>query len=249
VTLLEQAARDNAEWCEAVSRSHGVRSRFTPDAWLAATRTPDFYPDAVTLRSSAGRTILRELDLAPGCSVKDSFAALDLADDGFAVTLDARWIFRAPDPEPSRSTQAVPGRPGEPGASDAKTRSPQAALDGIVWSVLEPEALGEWSALHSGVGTFRPSLLAEPGVVLLRADVAGTLVAGAVLSHTGAVVGISNVVSTPGTADDALWRGLTEQVSGRFPGLAMVGYESGADLIAPIDAGFTELGDLRVWVR
>jgi hypothetical protein len=27
----------------------------------------------------------------------------------------------------------------------------------------------------------------------------------------------------------------------------MVGYESGADLMAPLDAGFSEIGDLRVW--
>jgi hypothetical protein len=238
VTLLEQAARDNAEWCEAVSRSHGVRSRFTADAWLAATRTPPSYPDAVTLRSSADRTVLGKIDTSPGCSVKDSFAALDLSSDGFEVLIDARWIFRPPELERF-------------GVREGGSRS---SADGIVWSALEPEDLDDWSALHHAGAdgaepVFRPSLLAEPGVVLLRADLDDSLVAGAVLSHTGAVVGISNVVATPGTADDALWRGLTEQVSGRFPGLAMVGYESGADLMAPLDAGFTELGDLRVWVR
>lgn len=237
VTLLEQAARDNAEWCEAVARSHGVRSRFTPEAWLASTRTPATYPDAVTLRAAADRGILRDVDASPGCSVKDSFAALDLSDDGFEVLFDARWIFRAPEPEdvgPQHST--APG------------------VDGMVWSVLTSDDLGDWSALHSDrtaatSNTFRPSILVEPGVVFLRADVEDSLVAGAVLSHTGAVVGISNVIATSGVADDALWRGLTEQVSGRFPGLAMVGYESGADLIAPLNAGFTELGDLRVWKR
>ena len=232
MTLLEQAARENAEWCEAVSRSHGVRSRFTPDAWVAASRTPAMYPDAVTLRSSADREILDELDTSPGCSVKDSFAALDLSHDGFDVRIEARWIFRAPEPE-------------SPAESTTRDLHPP---DGIVWSTLDAADLDEWSALHASEA-FRPSLLAEPGVVLLRADAAGALVAGAVLSHTGAVVGISNVAAVPGTADDALWHGVTDQASRRFPGLAMVGYESGADLIAPLDAGFTELGDLRVWVR
>jgi hypothetical protein len=263
VTLLEQAARENAEWCEAVARSHGVRSRFTADAWLASTRTPASYPDAVTLRASADRGILRDIDASSGCSVKDSFAALDLSDDGFEVLFDARWIFRAPEPERAGSLGAA-ARPG---------------ADGMVWSVLDPADLGDWSALHSNMTTgdrsaadpsagdpsaadpsagdrsagdrspFRPSILVEPGVVFLRADVENSMVAGAVLSHTGAVVGISNVVTTQGIADDVLWRGLTDQVSDRFPGLAMVGYESGADLIAPLDAGFTELGDLRVWTR
>lgn len=238
VSLLEQAARENAEWCEAVARSHGVRSRFTPDAWLASTRTPASYPDAVTLRASADRGILRDVDTSPGCSVKDSFAALDLSGNGFEVLFDARWIFRAPDPEHA-TAQHAPASPG---------------VDGMVWSVLDPDDLADWSALHSdrtatNRNTFRPSILVEPGVVFLRADVENSLVAGAVLSHTGAVVGISNVVTAQGIADDAIWRGLTQQVSARFPGLAMVGYESGADLIAPLDAGFTELGDLRVWAR
>jgi hypothetical protein len=263
VTLLEQAARENAEWCEAVARSHGVRSRFTADAWLASTRTPASYPDAVTLRASADRGILRDIDASSGCSVKDSFAALDLSDDGFEVLFDARWIFRAPEPE----------RPG------SQSTAARTGAEGMVWSVLDPADLGDWSALHSNMTTgdrsaadpsagdpsaadpsagdrsagdrspFRPSILVEPGVVFLRADVENSLVAGAVLSHTGAVVGISNVVTTQGIADDVLWRGLTDQVSDRFPGLAMVGYESGADLIAPLDAGFTELGDLRVWTR
>jgi hypothetical protein len=235
VTLLEQAARDNAEWCEAVTRSHGIRSRFTADAWVAASRTPRSYPDAVTLRHSANRSLLREIDASDGCSVKDSFAALDLRADGFDVLLEARWIFRAPADE---------------GTENAVQR---AAADGdtLSWSVLDPRDLGAWAALHDDERVFRPSLLTEPGIVLLRADAGGRLTAAAALSHTGAVVGISNVVSLPGARRFAhtLWPGITDQVSRLFPGLAMVGYESGADLMAPLDAGFTEVGDLRIWSR
>jgi hypothetical protein len=59
------------------------------------------------------------------------------------------------------------------------------------------------------------------------------------------------VVASAGSAAlaHAVWPGIAEQVSLLFPGLAMVGYEAGADLMAPLNAGFTEVGDLRIWAR
>ncbi|HEX6872642.1 MAG TPA: hypothetical protein VF163_16210 [Micromonosporaceae bacterium] len=47
------AARNNAEWCELVCRSHGIQTRYVDEAWVAGSRTPPFYPDAVTLASTA----------------------------------------------------------------------------------------------------------------------------------------------------------------------------------------------------
>ncbi len=32
--LIRAAALNNAEWCAAVCRSHGIGSRFTEDAWI-----------------------------------------------------------------------------------------------------------------------------------------------------------------------------------------------------------------------
>lgn len=244
VPLIEQAARVNAEWCEAVARGHGVRSRFTLDAWMAASRTPQNYPDAVTLRRSATSDILAGVDVSAGCSVKDSFCALDLRAYGFEVLLEARWIFRAPAPElGARPVAAANAAAVVEGAVDGDGES-----DGdLVWERIDSTSLGDWSALQGSPDTFRSSLLAEPGVVILAARSAGRLAAGAVLSHTGAVVGISNVVWTGVTSSAGVWRGLSAQTAVLFPGLTMVGYESGADLIAPLDAGFAELGDLRIW--
>ena len=90
------AARNNAEWCDIVCGAHGIPGRFEPDAWVAPTRTPRYYPDAVTLDPEAvARSILGRIDTSsPGCSVKDSFAALDLGPFGFEVMLEAEWIYR-----------------------------------------------------------------------------------------------------------------------------------------------------------
>src|SRR4051812_21552215 len=45
------AATNNAEWCDLVCRSHGAQTLFDDDAWTSETRTPAYYPDAVTLVS------------------------------------------------------------------------------------------------------------------------------------------------------------------------------------------------------
>lgn len=56
--LVRAAARNNAEWCAAMCRAHGVAGEFGADAWAAAVRTPPYYPDAVTLEPATGREAL-----------------------------------------------------------------------------------------------------------------------------------------------------------------------------------------------
>lgn len=94
--LLQTAARNNAEWCAAMSRSHDLASEFRAQAWAAPTRTPPYYPDAVTLVPGADPAALTaRIDTAvPGASIKDSFADLDLTEAGFQVLFEAQWIHR-----------------------------------------------------------------------------------------------------------------------------------------------------------
>jgi hypothetical protein len=98
---LIAAARNNAEWCDLVCRTHDIRTAFTSAVWFADRRTPLFYPDAVTLAPDAQPgDVLSAIDTSPGCSVKDSFATLDLTPYGFHVLFDAQWIERPPTPAP-----------------------------------------------------------------------------------------------------------------------------------------------------
>jgi hypothetical protein len=86
------AAENNARWCDAVCRSHGLATRFAGDLWHTLGGAPRFYPDVVTLRPEAAAQDV--LALAPG-SVKDSFARLELP--GFEVLFEAQWlVHRAP---------------------------------------------------------------------------------------------------------------------------------------------------------
>jgi len=92
VSLVERAALDNAHWCDCVVGAHGGTGTFRADAWTSRRRTPNGYPDAVTLRPDANAALLEAVDSGPGCSVKDSFALLDLERCGFEVLFEAQWI-------------------------------------------------------------------------------------------------------------------------------------------------------------
>ena len=88
--LDEIAARNNADWCVAVWRTHGLTVEDGPGLVLCPARTPRFYPNAVTVERGASPAD-QVAAIAVLCAarpdiplaVKDSFARLDLAPLGF----------------------------------------------------------------------------------------------------------------------------------------------------------------------
>lgn len=228
--MVRAASRNNAEWCAAMARAHGLTSESGPQAWAAPTRTPLYYPDAVTLVPDADPNALaaRIDTTAPGASVKDSFADLDLTEAGFHVLFEAQWIHRP------ASAPAI--------ASD------------LAWDVVgDPEALRAWAlAWDNGNGDadlFRPELLDDPATfVLAGRSVDGRVTAGAVASRSDQVVGISNVFARDG-GPDAAWPVVLAAVHALFPTLPVVGYEHGDELAAAARHGFEPVGPLRVWLQ
>ena len=226
--LIRAAARNNAEWCASMSRSHGLTSDFGAEAWTAPMRTPLFYPDAVALEPGIDpAALVARIDtIAPGASVKDSFADLDLAAEGFQVLFEAQWMHRPPG-------------------------APDTASDLIWGTVSDAEALRAWAiAWDDGEGNadlFRPELLEDPSTLVLNGRVAdGRMVAGAVASRSELVVGISNVFALDGVT---AWPGVLDAVHRLFPELPVVGYEHGDDLEVAIGHGFEPIGPLRVWLH
>jgi hypothetical protein len=162
------AVDNNARWCDLVCRSHGIATVFDDGVWAAAQRSPELYPDAVTLRPEvAAEEVLGRVDDGPGCSVKDSFAALDLTPYGFEELFAASWILREPKP---------------------------ARRGGLEWSIVDtPAALGGWGTAAGVDGIVRPELLKDDSVCILAAYSGANVVAGAIANETGEVVGLSNV--------------------------------------------------------
>jgi hypothetical protein len=217
---LAEAAANNAGWCDAVCRTLGLKPRWAADAWTVARRSPDGYPDAVTLAPGAdARAVLSRVQDGPGCSVKDSFADLDLTPWGFRVLFDATWIRR-------------------PATGDTAS----AALE---WHEVRTSAdLDQWSRGHD-LDVFRPALLQVEDVHLFHAPGPAASFA---LNRTGGVVGVSNAVAGE-VPRAALWSDLVAVASTVYPGLDLVGYEVGEDLAAATASGFLSTGPLRVWIR
>ena len=91
------AARNNAEWCHTFSRTHGTTGCFRAAYWSSPARTPPYYPDAITLRPEVTiRELLSNVERGEGCSVKDSFACLELGTVGFQPLFRADWLVREP---------------------------------------------------------------------------------------------------------------------------------------------------------
>ena len=228
-TVRARAAANNAEWCDIVCRTHGLDPILDSVAWTSRTRTPMFYPDVVTLVPELSvAELLDRVDGSAGCSIKDSFASLDLTAAGFRVLFDAEWIMR-----PLRAGLSAPSDP--------------------TWRVVRDLGVFEtWERawrLHVGApGVLTADLLHERSVFVLAGYVGDTLVAGAVLTRTEHAVGISNFFADPSVMA-ASWDGCLAQASTLFPDEMLVGYESGDALDAARAQGFDVAGPLRVWVR
>src|SRR3954453_2529629 len=221
------AATNNATWCDLVCRAHGCDTTFGRGIWTSRTRTPMLYPDAITLApEAAARDLLQRIDTSPGCSIKDSFASLVLAEHGFRVLFDAEGIVP---PSPAAAPHT--------GAHQWRRVRDIAAL--ATWEKARHCVVGPTCALPGG-------LLDHASVVVAGRYVESTVVAGVVVTRSPAVVGLSNFF----TAADEAARSLTGCVAftrSLFPDVPVVGYGSGRALTDALEGGFKRIGPLRVW--
>ncbi|MEU4268220.1 hypothetical protein [Streptomyces sp. NPDC026092] len=230
--MIDEAAVNNAEWCDAMCRAHGSPGAFRRHAWTNPRRTPLYYPDAVTLTADASvRDVLDGIDRdTPGASVKDSFACLDLSTEGFRPLFEARWITRPGWLPPTEV----------PVPADTSWRA-----------VREPAELAAWALAWSGgdadeAALFRPELLADPATKVVAGYGAdGRITGGAVLTDNWRVTGVSNLFAAEGTDPAEAWAGCLTLVDAGSP---VVGYESGDDLAPALAVGFEELGPLQIWL-
>jgi hypothetical protein len=232
---LELAALNNALWCDAVCRAHGGDTMLTEHVWFNRVNSPPFYPNVDTLTQagvSAQMDAIQALlaaNLTDGWGVKDSFCTLDLAPLGFWQLFEAQWLWRDPEPAPKNP------------------------LPDVDWTIIRtPAELARWEAAWRGpddppLNLFLPALLENPDIAFLAAVRDGQIVAGAVANRTGDVVGLSNVFTPPGEKVP-FWAGAIAAVHHKFPGLPLVGYESGEELDLAQSLGFETLGSLRVWL-
>jgi hypothetical protein len=237
---LRSAAHNNALWCDAVSSAQGAPGEFRQALWLNRFGTPPGYPNVVTLapmeaaveQIEAVNSLVRS-PLGAGWAVKDSFRSLDLRSLGFTVLFDAEWILRQP---------AVGDAQGNP--------------TGLPWGTVRSEAdLLLWERAWAGEAAtaatsqiFAATLMSHTDVCFLFAPAAGVPLCGGILNKGAGVIGLSNVFHT-GVDPEIAWRGLVREAAKRFPGLPVVGYESGEGLAVAQRVGFQPMGPLRIWLK
>jgi hypothetical protein len=230
------AARNNAAWCDVVARSHGVRCTTDADAWTAATRTPPYYPDAVTLSPTVGEyEVLARVDDSDGCSVKDSWSRLDLSMEDFARLVVGEWVWLDPS-----TPLAVPT--GATGPAWRRVAMPDTMA---VW-------VRAWASDPEAEAILQPSLLEVPGVHVLAGHASDApdapVVAGAVVHVTGEVAGIGNVFSVEADEERA-WAAAAAAARTVVDGIPLVGWEAGSGVEAAVAAGCERLGPLSVWLK
>lgn len=233
---LDRAARNNAEWCQAMYRAHGRAGVFLPDLWYNPGDALPFYPTVVTLTGRSGvekQIALVEALISSGLSgawaVKDSYTALDLSAYGFRELFRADWIYALP--------QAIE----------------QNALEGMQWGRVTTGAdLTLWERAWRGTadpsGLFPAALVEDANHAVIAVYRDGDIVAGCIASHAADVVGISNLF-LPEQDAVRYRRACVAAAATYFHGVPLVGYEHGSDLAAMKQLGFGTVGQLRVWMR
>jgi hypothetical protein len=157
----EQAARNNAIWCDTVCRAHGVAGEFFDSVWINRRPSPPYYPNVVTLRDTSAPTAalrqireLIELPLPGDWAAKDSFCTLDLAALGFDLLFEASWIWHGPLPcEPIAQSPKIQWVPVASSAELALWETGWSASAGSVVVADEPRQ-------------FPSSLLADRNVII-----------------------------------------------------------------------------------
>ena len=207
------AARNNADWCDALCRTHGAHTNFDEVAWTSRSRTPPLYPDAVTLVPDPHvPELLARIDASTGCSIKDSFASLDLAAHGFELLFDAEWIVRAKTGVPSAM-----GGPRWDTVRDASGLS--------TWEQA-------WQADDGPSGLFQAELLDNDAVAVLEARTTAGVVAGAVLNRSSDAIGILTFFVSS-RAPASTWAGCVAFAETLYPESTLVSYTSGKALRRP----------------
>lgn len=239
--LLAQAARNNAEWCNAISSVHAGPGTFEPSFWIKRGDVPPYTSNVVTLAGAEATDSqlmairsLRDGGAKLPFSIKDAFNCLELASLGFTKLFEATWIV-------SHGDAPLPTEPAERVHWSLVTHSAELASWERAW---RGSAANE--ALRDENRVFPDRLLEVPELHFMLGSLHGVPAACAALNRTGVVVGLSNVFSSRRDVGP-LYPGALRIARQLYPGVPVVGYARGEALAAAKRAGNTELRGLTVW--
>lgn len=221
------AARNNADWYEAMFAAHGLRYVRRPYAFVGQDGALPFHSNLTGVAPDQEAAIIRELaglvSRFERVVVKDSFCQLELEQNGFRTLFEAFWIWR----DHVRSGLPTGWR--------------------IVNNTSELKIWEDgWRRCNSSAECrmFPDLLLDREDVIFLGRSEAGRFTDGCIANLSNECVGLSNVFAeSPSQRSFAEAANAASSVGGRFP---LVGFESGAELDHALSAGFQAVGKLRI---
>jgi hypothetical protein len=229
IDWLDKAVVNNADWCECVARSHGIKCARDAGTWMCSQKMPPLYPNLVTLDSGESQLEkIQHLDkqLPKGWSVKDSYGCLDLQPLGFKNIIESAWYLR------------------EPGiAWPTLAESPMP-----VQRVSSSKDLGRWvdawGETPDGDRIFVAEILENAAVQHLFVEEDQEITAGLAVNMGASVVGISNIFGSSQGINSCIL-----SVCENNQDLGVVGYGSSSETKFLRRFAFRTIGHLRIWLR
>lgn len=223
---LQEAITNNAAWCDAIAKSHGMIANWGDAVWFSEHPMPRLYPNLITLSSGASvDEHISTIDSAapPGWGIKDSYKELTLIDRGFKAVFEAVWYCHLPNQQQSWPNANSPA----------------------VKYVTKQDTLDRWvTAWGEGTGIFQPTLLENNDVTLVYTERNGAITGGLATNLSGKSVGISNAFGAPADILECI-----HAIAKAHPDRGIVGYGDEAEMAMLETVGFQALGELRVWLR
>nr|WP_314095456.1 hypothetical protein [uncultured Shinella sp.] len=96
-TLLQLAVENNVAWCRTICAAHSLSEVRTNAIWANLSSSPRYYPNIITTARGAQEESvqlirrLRQERIASGWGIKDSYADLDLSEQGLFPLTEACW--------------------------------------------------------------------------------------------------------------------------------------------------------------
>ena len=240
---VELALLNNTHWYQALFAAHGLTSENTDRAWWSFENAPPFHSNLVVraadLSPAELASLVAAIDERPrpgGWSIKDSHACLTLESLGFNLKFAAEWLWR--DAQVTAIHRAPPMLDWRPMDSAAQLQAWEAAW----WGDSRNETPKRRARQFPDV------LLASPDHAFFAGHLDNQIVAGAIANRSPGAVGLSNLFAPPAFAEEA-WAAVVDGITRACPGLPIVGYERGDDLVLAHQLGFESVGALCVWRR
>lgn len=235
-TKVRFAIADNVAWCTLISSElNDTRSMPRFGGVMFQRRVPAYFPNYIsTDRDEAARKQcaladeLRSLGLPSGFGIKDSYANLDLSDQGFRCAIEGQWIVS--DSKKLADSQIPP---------DVSVLWPRERHGVEVW-------IRSSGITAIDVDRFLGSPRAVRAVAFIALLKAERIQAGAIINTSERVLGISNVFSLDPDLD--VWPLLAAAIRRRLGDALLVGWEAGEALEAARAAGFETIHPMRVWI-